>query len=211
MALDDLVVGRYVKAIENTRLRCWFEGSMSTAFLLIALGIAWRLSVAFHWLDLPNAVPLAALALFAAAKLPRKWAYLVPLAILLGSDLIIDQTHGYAFYYASRLTTYGTFMLIALAASYAPARISMPGRVLMAAGGATLFFLVSNFAVWAGGEGFGRGATLPGLLSTYVDGLPFYRRSLMAEVAGVVLLFGLDAIRIRLTQPALAEQEATTH
>lgn len=182
---------------------------MTTALLIIALGVSWRLAIAFHWLDLPNAVPLAALSLLAAAKLPRKWAYMVPLAILLGADLIIDQQHGYAFHAASRFTTYATFMLIALAASYAPARVSLPGRVLMALGGSTLFFLASNFAVWATSEGFGRPSTLPGLISTYVDGLPFYRRSLLAEAFGVVLLFGLDSIRVRTLEPAVIENKVT--
>jgi hypothetical protein len=60
--------------------------------------------------------------------------------------------------------------------------------------GSTIFFLASNFAVWAGGEGYGHPLTWPGLIATYVDGLPFYRNSLVADLFGTAVLFSLDAV-----------------
>ncbi|HEX8315621.1 MAG TPA: DUF6580 family putative transport protein, partial [Flavisolibacter sp.] len=41
--------------------------------------------------------------------------------------------------------------------------------------GSLIFFLLSNFAVWAGGGGFGRPKTVDGLLMCYYDGLAFLR------------------------------------
>lgn len=170
---------------------------MITALMLIGLGVCWRLLIAFQVLNLPNAVPLAALALYAGLWLPRRWAPMVAPAILLLADLIIDARHGYGFYFGSRLVGYGYFALLGLLGSYAPKASGLPARVLMALGGATGFFLLSNFAVWAGGEGFGRPQTLAGLLSTYADGLPFYRNSLGAELLGAVALAAVDALRHR--------------
>ncbi len=41
--------------------------------------------------------------------------------------------------------------------------------------GSMLFFIFSNFAVWAGGGGFGRPKTFEGLMLCYNDALAFYR------------------------------------
>jgi len=61
--------------------------------------------------------------------------------------------------------------------------------------GCTLFFLVTNFAVWA------LGATYPhtpeGLMACYVAALPFYRNSLL----GTTFFGGLLFSSINLRQP----------
>jgi hypothetical protein len=182
---------------------------MTTALLLIAVGAAWRLLINFDVLNVPNAVPLAAIALFAAAKLPRRWALAVPLGVLLLSDLLIDTWHGYDFFPLSRLTTYAMFVGIAFAGRYLPERLSLPGRVAAAVAGSTLFFLVSNFMVWLGGEGLGYESTWAGLMSCYTAALPFYRNMIGAEVIGTILLFGLDGALVRqpVAGPATAEVE----
>ena len=41
--------------------------------------------------------------------------------------------------------------------------------------GSIIFFLLSNFSVWAGGGGFGRPKTFDGLMMCYYDGLAFLR------------------------------------
>jgi hypothetical protein len=41
--------------------------------------------------------------------------------------------------------------------------------------GSIIFFVLSNFAVWAGGGGFGRPKTFDGLMMCYYDGLAFLR------------------------------------
>lgn len=179
---------------------------MPTALALVALGIAWRLVVAFQVLPLPyNSVPLAAIALFAAARVPRRWALAVPLAIVLFSELVIDLYHGYPFFYASRLTTYGVFLAIGAAGLLVPRKAGMPVRLLAAAGGATFFFLVSNFAVWLGGEGFGYTMNLSGLMSCYAAGLPFYKNNLVAELVATAALFGVEGLAERSTEATPAE------
>src|SRR5690606_26556153 len=91
------------------------EVRMPIPFLLITLGITWRLAIAFQAFEAPglgtpyNFVPVAAIALYAGARMPRRVAFLIPLAVLVLSDLVIDLRHGYAFYPASRLTTYAVY------------------------------------------------------------------------------------------------------
>ncbi len=176
---------------------------MPTALGLVALGVAWRLVIAFQVLPVPyNGVPLAAIALFAAARVPRRWALAVPLAILVLSDLVIDLTHGYPFFFASRLTIYATFLAIGAAGMLVPRKAGMPVRLLAATGGATFFFLVSNFAVWVGGEGFGYPMTVSGLMSCYAAGLPFYKHNLLADLVATLGLFSAEGLLERSTEPA---------
>ena len=61
---------------------------MTTAILLISLGTLLRFGhlAGLGW----NAVPLMAIALYAGARLPRRWAIAVPLATMITSDIVLD-------------------------------------------------------------------------------------------------------------------------
>ena len=75
---------------------------MLTPVLLIVIGLTSRL------LPHPsNAVALGAIALYAGARLPRRLAMFVPVAILVVSDVVLNTKNGYVFYPASSLTRYG--------------------------------------------------------------------------------------------------------
>jgi len=183
---------------------------MATALLLIGLGIGWRLAINFQAFEAMrfgtpyNFVPIGAIALYAGARLPRRWAFAIPLAVLVLSDLIIDAGHGYPFFFASRLTTYALFTAI-VALGLLARKGTNPARLAgLSLGASTLFFLLSNLAVWAGGEGYGHPLSWAGLLATYADGLPFYRNSLMADLLGTAVLFSLDAAlnRVPAADPA---------
>lgn len=164
---------------------------MTTALILIALGVATRLAP-----HPANMVPLAAVALYAAARLPKRWAFVVPLAAMLLSDLALDLNSGWTTPLATRATIYGTFALI-VALGRLPGREAGPiVRGALAVGGSTLFFLTTNLAVWATGE-IGYPRTGAGLITCYVAALPFYGNALVADLAGTAALFGLDALARR--------------
>lgn len=63
----------------------------------------------------------------------------------------------------------------------------------------TVYFLVSNFMVWASFGGYKRPMTAAGLLQTMADGLPFYGYSVAGTVVFGALLFGA----FKLVQPKL--------
>ncbi len=55
--------------------------------------------------------------------------------------------------------------------------------------GSALFFLVTNFAVWAFGSLYPR--TWTGLLTCYAAAIPFFKNTLMGDVFYVGVLFGI--------------------
>lgn len=61
----------------------------------------------------------------------------------------------------------------------------------------TLYFLVSNFMVWASFGGYQRPLNASGLLQTMVDGLPFYGYSVAGTFVFGAIMFG----GLRLIQP----------
>ncbi|MBX6313943.1 MAG: hypothetical protein IRY99_13655 [Isosphaeraceae bacterium] len=159
---------------------------MGTAIVLIAFGVLARLVP-----HPSNAVPLGALALYAGAKLPRRWALAVPLGALLLSDLALGDGSVRPFLHPTKLAIYVTYILIALAGRLRPGAASPAVRCGMAAGASVLFFVTTNFAVWATDDGTMYPPTSAGLAACYLAGIPFFRNNLMAELIGTGLLFGL--------------------
>jgi hypothetical protein len=170
--------------------------SQRTRFLLVLILLAALSRVIPHP---ANFTPITAVALFGAARLANRWcAFLVPLAAMLISDLALDvvvrldvypdwmaQTRGL---HSGSWVIYATMLLVTvlgftLRAKNSPLRIA--GTTL---GGSVVFFVVTNFAVWAGGDLYP--ATLDGLVQCYVAGIPFFGRSLASDFLYVGLLFG---------------------
>ncbi|HEY7862872.1 MAG TPA: TonB-dependent receptor, partial [Thermoanaerobaculia bacterium] len=163
---------------------------MTTAILLVLLGALSRLLP-----HPPNFVAMGAIGLYAGARLPRRWAWAVPLAAMALSDLFLDAGTGRAAITPIRLAVYGCFALM-VAAGTLLAREAGPGRLALLAGaGAVLFFLVTNFVVWAS---LGTYAPTPaGLLSCYLLAIPWFWGTLSAELLGTAALFSLDALSRR--------------
>ena len=63
----------------------------------------------------------------------------------------------------------------------------------------TLFFLISNFMVWASFGGYQHPMTASGLMQTIVDGLPFYGYSVAGTFVFGAIMFG----GFKLVQPTL--------
>ncbi|OGY26151.1 MAG: hypothetical protein A2134_00930 [Candidatus Woykebacteria bacterium RBG_16_39_9b] len=130
----------------------------------------------------PNFAPIAAMALFGGAYLNRKYAIVIPLVVMFLSDIFIG------FYSPVVMTSvYGSFVLVGLLGMWLKKRKS-PGNVIAAAiGSSLLFFLITNFAVWAAGA-YAR--DLSGLAQSYVMGLPFFRNTLLGDLFYTGVFFG---------------------
>ena len=130
-----------------------------------------------------NVTPIMALGLFGGCYLNNKSALLIPLLALFVSDLVIGL---YAF--PIMASVYLSFAFGGLIGRWLRNRKS----ILNIAGGtlvsSILFFIVTNFAVWAFGHYYASTAT--GLTQCYLNALPFFRNSLLGNLAWVVLLFG---------------------
>lgn len=170
---------------------------MLKAVLLIAVTVAYRL-MPHPW----NAVPMGAVALYAGARLPLRWAWLVPISALVISDLLMDYGVGGAFFATNRAVEYHIYSRIAVYGAFALATLIGPlanrpriGPALLpvlslAASG--LLFLTSNFAVWA--EGVMYPMDLAGLSACYVAAVPFFDKTILADLVGTAVLFSFGAL-----------------
>jgi hypothetical protein len=70
---------------------------------------------------------------------------------------------------------------------------------------ATVFYLVTNFAVWASKSLYA--PTAAGLVESYVKGLPFYRTMLAGDVCYIALMTACLAAA-QLLQPTALEEQA---
>jgi hypothetical protein len=177
---------------------------MLTAVTLIVLAIVFRfLSPALHiW----NFVPMGAVALYAGARLPRRWAWVVPVAGMALSDLVLD--YGTQRPELTRWIIYLTFAATTLIGPIANrpkvGRWLLPVLSLSAS---MLFFVTSNLATWA--EGLNYPLTFAGLVECFVLAIPFYKNTFLADLLGTALLFGLGPVVERawqrLVRPQLVE------
>jgi len=154
--------------------------------LLIILAII-ALVVAARLLPMPaNVAPIGALGLFAGAFLPTRLAWLLPVGALLISDAVIG-------FYALPVMAmvYLGFAAgaiigrVFLARRQSAARLA--GAVLCSA---TVFFIMSNFAVWLSFYP----NTLAGFIQCYVNAIPFFGRSLLGDALFASLMFGSYAL-----------------
>ena len=144
----------------------------------------------------PNFVPVGAMALFGAAALPKRWLmFIVPMLAFYLSDVVLNNTL-YAGYYEGLYFGTSTYTLVALALMVALGAGLLRGKSFnwlriggSALGATAIFFLVTNFGVWATGLMYPK--TGAGLLAAYAAGLPFLLNSLLANLLFSAVLFGI--------------------
>ena len=150
--------------------------------------------------QLGNFTPVFAVALFGGAYIrDRKMALIVPMLAMVISDALIGF-HGlmWLVYGCMAITTWlGMGLTQHGARSASPAQIL--GRVLA---GSVLFFIASNFAVWAGGTMYPH--TPGGLLQCFVAAVPFWRNELIGSLLWSGVLFGGYALLQRRVGVAVA-------
>jgi hypothetical protein len=153
--------------------------------LLVAIGVAGRWGQP-EWCFTPT----AATALFAGMYFSRAAvAVLVPLAILAIGDVFLLPAHDsvpviLATYGAMTLPVWlGRWMSRSESRAMAAWRWAVCGVLP-----ATLFFIVSNFAVWAFQSDYQK--SLAGLMQCYWAAVPFYRWMLCGDIFYVAVLLG---------------------
>ena len=139
---------------------------------------------------MPNFAPVGAIALFGGAYLDKRFAIFLPLAAMFISDLFIG------FYSpVTMVSVYGSFALVGIIGLWLRKR-KTPGNILLAAvGSSVLFFVITNFGVWAAGM-YSRG--LDGLITSYIMTLPFYRGTLFGDIFYAGVFFGGYEFALRL-------------
>lgn len=157
----------------------------------------------------PNFTPLGAMALFGGACFAdRRTAFLVPLLAMFLSDLAIGGLSGSLSVGLHRLipVVYGSFALIVCLGFWLRGRrkpLPIAGATLA---GSVLFFVVTNFGVWALGSWYPK--TWEGLVACYVAAIPFFYNTLLGDAVYATVLFGGLALAekglLALREPARA-------
>ena len=136
----------------------------------------------------PNFAPIAALALFGGVVLPRRWSLVIPFGAMILSDAVIG------FYELPvMMSVYACFILTTVLGWWIKKQ-QQKGSIVVGISifSSFVFFVVTNFAVWAWGHIYPH--TAAGLLTSYAMGVPFFRNTLMSDLFYSGLLFGLYAV-----------------
>jgi len=172
-------------------MRTIFTPRFWLAFALVIVGVALRV-MPHPW----NFAPIGAIALFGGAKFERRsLAIGVPLLTMLIGDAFIG-------FHSLMPVIYATYALIAVIGMLLRDRQTIPavgGGVLLSS---TIFYLTTNFAVWAMGTTYAK--TAAGLAACYIAAIPFFGNTLASDALYSAIFFGIFAIAER-TIPALAK------
>ena len=142
-----------------------------------------------------NFTPLIAVTLLSSYALSNKLLVItIPIFGFWLSDLFMNNVI-YAGYYndftifnTGMIWTYGAIVLVALLGNAFLDKISSSKVALASLSGSTLFYLISNFGVWAYSPMYAK--TLVGLIQCYSLALPFYGTSLIGDLIYCGILFG---------------------
>jgi len=131
----------------------------------------------------PNFVPIGGLALFGGAYFSKKTALILPLAAIVISDVFIG-------YYETGLMVfvYASFLIYAVLGFWLKKNKKWQTIGGSAVLGATLFFLITNFAVWTFTPWYAK--TFSGVVQCYLMALPFFRNTLLGDLFFTAVFFG---------------------
>ncbi|MDH7475986.1 MAG: hypothetical protein QHH09_00750 [Microgenomates group bacterium] len=118
-----------------------------------------------------NFTPVAAVALFSGANFSSGWAFLIPLSAMFLSDFFLGFHSTMIYVYFSFLIIFYLGRLIKTASFRRIFFISVVSSVL--------FFLITNFGVWLTSGMYLK--NLNGLIICYLNGLPFFRQTIVGD------------------------------
>ncbi len=189
---------------------------MIPAILLIFSAVAYRVATALlitsgtGWLS--NFAPMAAIALCAAAYLPPKFKFSVPLVALFASDAILNSHYGFPIFDPRVVSHYLGFVVVGLIGwalrNRASSKTLLPASII----GSTIFYVITNIFSWFTDPGYAK--NFAGLIQSLTVGLPqysatpswmFFRNSLLSDLFFTLLfVFFMSFGRNRSTPQAAA-------
>lgn len=192
---------------------------MFAAFVLILVVVAYRVASGFlgsgdfAWMH--NFAPVAAVALCGAVYLPRRAAFVLPLAMLFLSDLILNVFHYHQpLFTFDILPRYAALALIAAIGFTLRHQRRLPVLLGASLAGSLLFFVISNTGSWLYEPAYAK--TFAGWTQALTTGLPgfpstwwFYRHTLLGDLfftALFVACMKLQAGRSPAAAPARDEE-----
>ena len=149
----------------------------------------------------PNFAPIAAMALFGGTYLNKKYSIAIVFGTLILSDYLLLYINPFssqllnfskiyspaAMLHSTTIFVYGSFLLVALLGVWLRSHKSFKNILTASLSSSILFFLVTNFGVWAQGA---YGGDITGLWQSYVMGIPFFKNTVVGDLFYVGLFFG---------------------
>jgi hypothetical protein len=142
----------------------------------------------------PNFAPITAIALFGAATLgSKRLAILIPILAMFISDLGIEVLYRMGLtsswgIHSGMWLIYATFIVITPLGFLLQRQRTVPAIAGATLAGSVIFFVVTNFAVWAGGSEYPR--TVEGLIACYTLAIPFFQYTVLGDLFYSTVLFG---------------------
>jgi hypothetical protein len=166
------------------------------AYLVLVLAALSRLLPhAFHNVGV-NFTAVGAGLLFFGSRRPR-WQAVMAVAVLALSDVYLTRVvYGSPFHVREYLITWVWYAAVCLLASGLLRKVTVLRVIAGVFASATSFFLLSNFAVWAGSEMYPH--TAAGLTACYTIALPFYANDLVSTSLVAGALFGVPVLARKL-------------
>jgi len=164
------------------------QANIILAIFLVLLAASARIFNAS--LHIPNMVPIAAIGLFSGAiiKDKRSLAFLIPLLGQFLGDVYFQLFTNIPGFYSLPGMLFNYCALVGATALGVTMKQPKPATTIgYLLGASSLFYLVSNFGYFVQGW---NGYTFEALGKTYIDAIPFYKFTLLGDMAGGVVLFG---------------------
>ena len=182
----------------------------NTALIVIMILIAAMTRLIPHY---PNFTAVGAVALFGGAYLSKRMAFIIPLLALFISDLFLNNLvyanqfpefyDGFMLFNVKGLPVYGAFIAVILIGMFLIKKATIKNVLGSAILASVVFFLITNFAVWAGSVMYPK--SFAGLIACYTAAVPFFWNTMLGNFFFVAVLFGgLEWVRRRQIQAAIS-------
>ncbi len=154
-------------------------------FVFIVLGFLSRVII-----HIPNFTPIIAIALFSGIYFKKTYSVLLPVLILIVSDLFLGV-------HATMPFTWGSVLLIAWIGDRMRGKNNFQNTFWVSVASSLLFFFITNLGVWLVSGLYPLGWN--GLSECFILALPFFRNELLATLIYTFIFFSAyEAIKNRL-------------
>ena len=181
------------------------------ALVLIIVGVASRFIFLIDGVSaVPNFSAVGAIALLGATYFKGVSKWMIPIALLWISDLVLNNVV-YAEYYDSfqfigSTWVYGAFLLTGIVAYFIMRKASWFRLGVAGLTASIIFFVVTNFGVWMTSGMYTLDTS--GLVTCFTLAIPFFINTLLGNLFYSFLLFGIyefTAARNKKIQPVLGD------
>jgi hypothetical protein len=165
--------------------------SSRTIFILLAILVGAFSRIIPHF---PNFTAIGALALFSGAYLGSRWlAVLMPVLAVFLSDMVINNTiyaqpGQFVWMYEGAWLVYVSTALCAVLGMFMLRKVNVRSVSASAVVTALLFFVLTNFGVWAGSAMYPQ--NINGLAACYLAALPYLGWAMLGNLFFAGIFFG---------------------